>query len=589
MSAAASWPLRRRTRVRPTSPLLRAAKEVWPYILGSVAQRLGVSATYVVQALLVAHLLAALLRGEGLGNAHRTLVPLALVIVVRLALTWGTERMAHETASATKERLRASAFAKLAELGPGFVGSKRTGELQVTLVSGIESLETYLSRYLPAVIVACVVPASMVALLATYDARLAAVVGGLALAVGLVPRLFHARLGEEAASHWEEYLALGADFLDSVQGLVTLKSLGASDVRQRHLAAKSDFVATRAIRALVVALSQQGIVTALLLGGSAAVVVLASARVAREELAAGTLFLALFLAREALRPFGELSASFHASLDGRSAATQLAALHEAEPHIADPAFPMTIPANTPASIEFEEVSFRYAPGEPLVLDRVSFRVAPGETVAIVGPSGAGKSTLSALLLRFFDPESGRVLAFGRDLRRITSDDLRARIGVVSQETYLFAGTVLDNLRLAKPDASRADIEDAARAADAHEFIAALPDGYDTVLGERGARLSGGQRQRLALARALLKDAPILVLDEATSSLDAESEERITAALARSARSRTALVIAHRLSAVAHADRIVVLEGGRIVETGPREMLARSNGAYARLVAAQEIS
>lgn len=217
---------------------------------------------------------------------------------------------------------------------------------------------------------------------------------------------------------------------------------------------------------------------------------------------------------------------------------------------------------------------------------LTFAVRPGETVAVVGRSGAGKSTIVNLLLRFVAPQHGRVLVGGHDITELTAESLRARIAVVSQDTYLFRATVAENLRLARPDATDEQLVAAARAANAHEFIATLPEGYATLIGERGLTLSGGQRQRLAIARALLKDAPILVLDEATSSVDAENEAGIGAALDRLSVGRTTLVIAHRLNTVRNAERILVLAGGQLVEQGTHDELLARRGTYAALVAAQ---
>jgi ATP-binding cassette subfamily B protein len=343
-------------------------------------------------------------------------------------------------------------------------------------------------------------------------------------------------------------------------------------------AARRRFLARAGLTALVIFLVFAGIVGVLWHGAGL---------VARGGLTAGALSQFVLYAVFAGSALAALSEVWGEVQQAAGAAGRITELLATRPEITSPAVPTALPARLEGRIAFRDVSFAYESRARMsALDRVSFEVASGETVAIVGPSGAGKSTVLALLLRFYDPTAGEIRLDGVALRDADLAELRRRIALVPQDVALFADTVAENIRYGAPGATQAEIEQAATAAHADGFIRALPDGYQTRLGERGVTLSGGQRQRIAIARAILRDAPVLLLDEATSSLDAESEVAVQQALDALRRGRTTLVVAHRLATVQRADRILVMDRGRIVETGTHAQLAARGGLYARLAELQ---
>lgn len=431
-------------------------------------------------------------------------------------------------------------------------------------------------------------PLGIVVVLGTRDAWIAALLALWLVAGVVLPMLWARPLAARSSERMTAYIGMGATVLDTLQGMTTLKAFGASSRRREELAASSSRLVDQWVSEMAVALITAAIYALAVVGGLASVVAVAAYRVAGGGLEVGTLFLALLLSGEALRSVGVLAGAFHTSYDATTGARRLTALFDS-PAIIAPLQSGDVPATLAPSVQFDGVTFAYPGDRSVVLDGLSLDVAAGERVAVVGPSGAGKSTLVALLARFFDPQHGTVRVGGHDVRTVPLDQLRRMVAVVSQDTYLFGGSARDNIAMARPDASDAEVEAAARAAGAHDFLSGLPDGYHTELGERGTKLSGGQRQRVAIARAVLADRPILVLDEATASVDAATEASIQEALDRLTADRTTLVIAHRLSTVRSADRIVVLDGGRLVENGVHDDLMQLSGRYRALVAAQEVS
>jgi ATP-binding cassette subfamily C protein CydCD len=531
--------------------------------------------------------IAAVIRGETLAQVAPTIGLVALLIVGRSLVGLWKEEIANKTGAEMKLRLRERVYRHVLTLGPGPIDQQRSGGVVLSLVDGVEALETFFGQYLPQLLVAALTPLIVFVFVAWLDLPTALIFLVFAIFTLVVPALFHKMNRDSSLSRRDAYAALGNDFVDGVQGLVTLKSFGRSRAHGELLADRARHLYRSTMFVLAANIVTSGVTILGISAGAALALGWGAVRVEQGTLDLRTLVIVLMLGVEVFRPLRELVALYHRGMVAMSASTSIFAVLDAQPEIVDPAgtSPVTRESLVP-EVRFEDVHFGYSSRRAEALRGISFTLEAGRTLGVVGPSGAGKSTLVWLLLRFFDPGAGRVLIGERDIREISLHDLRDLIAVVTQDTYLFYGTVAENLRIARPNATLAEIEAAARAANAHDFIMALPSGYETVVGERGARLSGGQRQRLAIARALLKDAPILVLDEALSSVDAENEAAIQQALERLQRGRTTLVIAHRLSSVVNADQILVLDDGKVVELGTHVELLARRGVYATLMSAQ---
>jgi ATP-binding cassette subfamily C protein CydCD len=402
--------------------------------------------------------------------------------------------------------------------------------------------------------------------------------------VASVPFWLARRAGEQGKALLGALGALNAELVEGVQGLRELAVFGAGPSFLARLMRHTSAVHAIQMRYGSRAGLEQAAIDVLLALAVLATVATGLVLVSQGMLDFTYFPLCIVLAGAALAPITEVTATARKLGELRAGAERVVTIFHQKPQVADRGAAGGKPADP--SVDFERVTFGYGSGRGNVLSEATFALKPGEMVALVGRSGAGKSTCANLLLRFWDVDKGAVRVGGQDLRDLAVDELRRLVAVVPQDVYLFSGTVADNIRLGRPEASQAEIEEAARLAQAHEFIAALPKGYDTPCGERGTRLSGGQRQRIAIARAILKNAPLLILDEATSALDNESERHVQAALDTLITNRTTLVIAHRLSTIERANRIVVLEGGRIVEIGSHAELIAKQGRYAQLHALQ---
>jgi ATP-binding cassette, subfamily C, bacterial CydCD len=537
----------------------------------------------------------AFLQAQGLDELQGWLAALLALSLGRPLLTWGSDAAAVRFAIAVKDRLREQMLSRLYALGPAWLREERSGELANTLSEGVEALEGYYSQYLPQLFLAAAVPLAILAAVFSIDTLSGLV---LLLTGPLIP-FFMALIGSTAASatqhQWTALSRMSAYFLDVIQGLTALKIFGRSREQAHRITQVSERFRLITMRVLRVTFLSALALEWLSTLSTAIVAVQIGLRLLYGQMGFWEAFLILVLAPEYYAPLRALGLRFHAATAGKTAAARIFAIldqpvenpiYEAEA-LQSPKSTSSLPAKGGSGdIMFDQVSFSYSDGF-LALDRVSMRLPESKATALVGPSGAGKTTLAGLLLGFWMPSAGKIQVGETALPSIPTPQWRARVAWAPQNPYLFNGTILDNLRLADPHASFEAIQEAARLAEADEFIQALPQGYHTILGERGRRLSGGQAQRLALARAFLKDAGLVILDEPTAHLDPLTEHQISRAVKRLAQKSTVLTIAHRLSTIQSADQVIVLKEGRVAQSGAPQALAGKPGVLQEILKAAQ--
>ena len=545
-------------------------------VLGALAAALAVP-----QAWLLAHAIApVVMEKASLSSALLWLLPVLPLLVLRFFLATASGRAAIVAAGRVKARIRSALLRHLASLGPATNAGRSTGEAATVVLEGVDALDGYVSRFLAHLGVLVVLPPLVLVVVLPRDW-----ISGLVLLVTapVIP-VFMILLGLGAEQlnrrQWLRLLRLSGRLLDGLQRLTTLRLLNAGDREAERLAEAAEDYRRSTMAVLRVAFLSALALEFFATVGIALVAVLIGFRLLDGALGFEAAFFVLLLAPEFYAPLRQLGLDYHARMEALAAAERILDLQAETPMPAGEARP---PLDADVTIECEGVSFAWEPDRPALRD-FSLRLVPGEIVALVGPSGAGKSTLLSLLLGLLRPQSGRVLANGHDLASLDPAHWLEHVAVVPQRPHMFEGSVLDNIRLGDPDASLDRVRIAARMAAADEFIVALPQAYDTPLGEHGETLSGGQVQRLALARAFLKDkARVLVLDEGTAGLDRGTEASVADAIRRLAAGRTTLIVTHRLATVGLADRVVFLDEGRIVEQGPRAVLQADDGRFARLL------
>lgn len=510
--------------------------------------------------------------------------------IARGVLRYLERLVSHEATFRLLARLRVWFYTRLEPLAPARLAGQHSGDLLTRLVADIDTLENIYLRAIAPPAVALLVTTAMAAFMATYDWRLGVVLAVALLIAGFVIPLalrgLSARAGRDSVIVRGE---LAARAVDTVQGVADLLACNAAE---RHLSTvhRLQQSLSQQQRRMAALSALQTALISLVMGLTALAILILATPLVHAGRLEGVLLAVLVLAAlasfEAVQP---LPAAFQHLSRSLTAARRLFELADMPPAVREPVLRRPLPPDLSAAemLRVENLRFRYAPAEPPALDGVSFSVPAGSVVALVGPSGAGKSTLVALLLRFWDYQEGMIWLAGHDLRACAQDEVRRTMSVVSQSTYLFAGTILDNLRLAHPSLTEEQALAALAAAELDGFVATLPDGLHTWIGEGGLRLSGGERQRLAIARAVLKDTPLLLLDEPTANLDPLTERAVLRTIFTALPGRTTLLITHRLIGLERARTILVLVGGRIVEQGIHANLLQARGTYWQMWAAQQ--
>jgi ATP-binding cassette, subfamily C, bacterial CydD len=577
------------TTMRAKRPPLSGRRRLSGFLAGiALLDIFSISAT-VVQMMLLSQVIAAVfLTQRTLTQVFPRLLLLVAAMLVHAVLVWIREVAVQRGAIRYKVATRQRLFTHLLQLGPTYVKGEASGELVAALYEGIERLDTYVSRYLPQLSTSILVPLVLVSVIFPLDW----ISGLLLLITGPLIPLLMILVGNFAQHHiqhqWQALSRMSATLLDAIQGMTTLKFFGRSAAVKAHIEQISDNFRVKTLKMMRVAFLSGAVLEFMVAGAIGLIAVVLGVRLVNHLISFERAFLILLLAPEFYRPLRELGVQHHAGMEGRAATRRIDEIL-AIPIARSTSLASTVRPADSLTITISELTYTYPGSEQPALENVHLELPVGSCTALIGRSGAGKSTLVNVLLRFLEVQSGQVYVNGIALTDLHADVWRESIALVPQHPFLFAASVRDNLRLARPHASDEEIAHAAELAGAAEFIARLPQGYATLLGERGARLSAGQAQRLAIARAFLKDAPLLILDEPTSNLDPTSEALVRQALEHLMQRRTVLLIAHRATTIASAQQVALLDEGRLVEVGPPATFLRRPELFPRLehIPAQE--
>ncbi len=523
----------------------------------------------------------AFLKKTPLSQLWTTIALLSALILGRALMSWLSEGFAGRMAAKVKFYLRNRLYDHIARLGPIHATSEKTGELTNTTIAGIEELDAYFSQYIPQLAITAMIPLTILAFVFPIDTISGVVMLLTAPVIPVIMMLIGYIAERKTKKQWTTLSRMSAHFLDVLQGLKLLKIFGRSREQLKTIAEISERFREATMGVLRIAFISALALELLATLSTAVIAVEIGLRLLYGYIDFRLAFFVLVLAPEFYLPFRQLGLRFHAGMSGVAAADRIFQILNTpvEERTADkPADIQDI-----ESIKFNNVSFAYEQGDRPAIRDVSLTIEKGLKIALVGPTGSGKSTVATLLLRFISPDSGQILVNGIDLSDIDKQKWLSLVAWVPQSPYLFNGTVEENVKLSRPDATREQVIEVLRQANAYEFVQQLPQGLETIIGERGSRLSGGQAQRIAIARALLKDAPFIILDEATSNLDPEIEAKVQKGIENLMKNRTVLIIAHRLSTVQNADKIIVLKNGSVIEQGSHSELMQLDGFYAQLV------